>query len=618
MMAMWPAFRASIGGSTAATALTTPSTLSAIYRRKPSRSIARISNSAYMPAPSRARSIGPSSRSILPTVAFSSSGLSASAGYAVMLPLDAASAVSASLDRAVAATVTPAEASRFAISPQIAPDAPVIHATFHGKLCAILCSRTCHSRVSGNPVRRLARSGLLDCPVAPGNDTREILLSLTSIHEGIVHEDGVLSLRTCREERNRGADQLLEAAHIFDALRRQLGPRPRAARRFAPALHRLVDRLDAGLRPLRRGQMVELASVEPVAHANLELWQLVENVELGQRYAVDAAHFARLAHEACIEPAATARAPRDRAELDPALADQPSRLVLELGRERPLAHPRRICLGDAENIVDGAGPEPRSGRGLSRNRVRRGDERIGAVIDVEQSPLRALEQDALALPPLGVEQRPHRIDIRQDLRRDLRQLGAERIGGNLGLAQTFSQGIVVGEDALDLGLERGEVLKVHHPDGTPPDLVLVSRADAALGGPDPPVSGRTLAQRIELAVERQDQRCILGDAEIVAGDADPELLHLGDLLGQSPGVDHHAIADDRELALAHHARGQERELVGHPVDHERMAGIVAALEAHHDIGALGQPIDDLALAFVAPLRADDHDIGHVKVLRFEA
>ena len=41
-----------------------------------------------------------------------------------------------------------------------------------------------------------------------------------------------------------------------------------------------------------------------------------------------------------------------------------------------------------------------------------------------------------------------------------------------------------------------------------------------------------------------------------------------------------------------------------------MAGIMAALEAHHDIGALGQPIDDLALAFVAPLGADDHDIGH--------
>ena len=79
--------------------------------------------------------MGPSSRSILPAVSFSSSGLSTSAGNALILPLDAASAVSASLGREVAATVTPAAASRLVISPQIAPDAPVIQATFQGKLC---------------------------------------------------------------------------------------------------------------------------------------------------------------------------------------------------------------------------------------------------------------------------------------------------------------------------------------------------------------------------------------------------------------------------------------------------------------------------------------------------
>ena len=41
-----------------------------------------------------------------------------------------------------------------------------------------------------------------------------------------------------------------------------------------------------------------------------------------------------------------------------------------------------------------------------------------------------------------------------------------------------------------------------------------------------------------------------------------------------------------------------------------MAGIVAALEAHDDIGPAGQPVHHLALALVAPLRADDCDIGH--------
>src|SRR5437868_1031002 len=41
-----------------------------------------------------------------------------------------------------------------------------------------------------------------------------------------------------------------------------------------------------------------------------------------------------------------------------------------------------------------------------------------------------------------------------------------------------------------------------------------------------------------------------------------------------------------------------------------MAGIVSALVAHHHVGALAQPIDDLAFALVAPLAADDNHICH--------
>ena len=41
-------------------------------------------------------------------------------------------------------------------------------------------------------------------------------------------------------------------------------------------------------------------------------------------------------------------------------------------------------------------------------------------------------------------------------------------------------------------------------------------------------------------------------------------------------------------------------------DNQRVAGIVPALEADHAAGLLGQPIHNLAFAFVAPLRTDDH------------
>ena len=46
-------------------------------------------------------------------------------------------------------------------------------------------------------------------------------------------------------------------------------------------------------------------------------------------------------------------------------------------------------------------------------------------------------------------------------------------------------------------------------------------------------------------------------------------------------------------------------------DDEGVAGVVTALEARHRGGALRQEIDDLALAFIAPLGADDdHELSH--------
>jgi len=39
-----------------------------------------------------------------------------------------------------------------------------------------------------------------------------------------------------------------------------------------------------------------------------------------------------------------------------------------------------------------------------------------------------------------------------------------------------------------------------------------------------------------------------------------------------------------------------------------VAGVVATLKTHHRLRVVGQPVDDLALAFIAPLGADDDDV----------
>ena len=176
--------------------------------------------------------------------------------------------------------------------------------------------------------------------------------------------------------------------------------------------------------------------------------------------------------------------------------------------------------------------------------------------------------------------------------------------------EAAAQRVVMREQPLDLGRQRRQVGQIHEADGAAADFVFVGRPDAALGGAD---AGRRivgLAHRLQLAVQRQDQGRVLRDAQTVRGHRDALLLELGDFIDQSLRIDHHAVADDGELAAAHHAGGQQRQLVGDAVDHQSVAGIMATLEADDDIGLLGQPVDDLALAFVAPLGPDYHHIRH--------
>src|SRR5262249_33264475 len=142
-----------------------------------------------------------------------------------------------------------------------------------------------------------------------------------SILERILHQDGVVALGAGGEERHRALDQLLDGAHVLDGLRRQLGPAARPARRLGPTLEALVDRLEARLCVVPRGQARDALAVEHIADAYLQGVEAVEHVELGECDPVDARRLHRLAQQAGVEPAAPAPAPRHRTELMAALAD---------------------------------------------------------------------------------------------------------------------------------------------------------------------------------------------------------------------------------------------------------------------------------------------------------
>ena len=103
----------------------------------------------------------------------------------------------------------------------------------------------------------------------------------------------------------------------------------------------------------------------------------------------------------------------------------------------------------------------------------------------------------------------------------------------------------------------------------------------------------------------------MGDFQIVGRNGDALCAQSVNFFQQCPRVHHHAIADNRQLALAHNARWQERQLIHLAIDNQCVTGIVPALKAGHHVGAHRQPIDDFAFTFVAPLRADHDNMRHL-------
>ncbi|MND35829.1 hypothetical protein D3C80_264760 [compost metagenome] len=81
-------------------------------------------------------------------------------------------------------------------------------------------------------------------------------------------------------------------------------------------------------------------------------------------------------------------------------------------------------------------------------------------------------------------------------------------------------------------------------------------------------------------------------------------------------IDDDAVADDGHLARTNDAGRQERQLVAYAIDDERMAGIMTALVTHNDVGALREPVDNLALALITPLRTHYDTVRHICFLPF--
>src|SRR6185436_16940755 len=154
---------------------------------------------------------------------------------------------------------------------------------------------------------------------------------------------------------------------------------------------------------------------------------------------------------------------------------------------------------------------------------------------------------------------------------------------------------------LLLGLERGADLgpqdllveQVLDADAEAQRLVGVAGADAPARGADRELAQLHLARRVEQHVVGHDQVRVGGDLQVA--DVDAAAPQTVDLAEQDARVDDDAVADHTGLVGVEDPRRNQVELELIAVADDRVAGVVAALEADDRIRPLGEQIGDLAL-----------------------
>ena len=112
---------------------------------------------------------------------------------------------------------------------------------------------------------------------------------------------------------------------------------------------------------------------------------------------------------------------------------------------------------------------------------------------------------------------------------------------------------MVAEQTVHTGHQGCLIGKVGDTDRTAADFVFIGRANATTGGANFGNRGFALAGTIKLAVHWQDQRRIFGNHQVFWRNINALLAQLGDFHHQMPRVQHHAIANHRQLAAAHNA-----------------------------------------------------------------
>ena len=232
------------------------------------------------------------------------------------------------------------------------------------------------------------------------------------------------------------------------------------------------------------------------------------------------------------------------------------------------------------------------------------------MVEVEERGLRAFEQHVGAAFERSVQQADGVGDERRHTGAELVEHGHDLVDVERVAARLLDER-VLGNGAF--AHERRETSRVEDVTDSQPDtprLVGVGGADALERGADLVVAAHRLGDRVVRLMPREDQVSTARHLQLGAGDA--SRLERVDLLEQRRQIDDDAVGDHRDHVVVQDPRRNELQGVLLAADHHGVAGVVAALVAHHVGVLLRQQVDDLGFALIAPLGSDDDGDGHTR------
>ena len=226
------------------------------------------------------------------------------------------------------------------------------------------------------------------------------------------------------------------------------------------------------------------------------------------------------------------------------------------------------------------------------------------MIDIEQRALGAFEQNRLAVAHRIGEQKRYVADPRLHALGVLQHLIEHRLPVHRAV---LHQPVARRDVVAHVLFEARRIGEVAHADPAACNLVFVRGTDAARRRADLPFASSRFGEQVEIAVVRQNQvRLVADDDAVVDVDAvSRQLVHFGE---QGLRIDHDTISDDARDTRMQNAGGNQTENELRPVHVHGMAGVVSALVPCHEREMRREEIDDLAFAFIAPLRTEDGNI----------